>query len=69
MSNDLQTLIVEADFAQLDPRVKALIDDGTLNTQRANNILRDTTKKINDYTFKLLNQYIYKNKHIKSITQ
>lgn len=69
LSNDLQTLIVEADFAQLDPRVKALIDDGTLNTQRANNILRDTTKKINDYTFKLLNQYIYKNKHIKSITQ
>ena len=60
LSNDLQEMIVEADYAQLDPRVKEMIDNGTLNIQRINNIFRDTTKAINNYTFKLLNQYVYK---------
>jgi hypothetical protein len=55
---------------EISHELMSSILDGTLTRQSFEKWLREVSpKKINDFTFKLINKYIYKNDYIKSMEQ
>lgn len=71
MDPAMQDLIVNLDLEQTDLRLRDMIDGkqkGTLNKQRLYEYIR-TAKSINDYTFKMINKYIFQNPAIKTFKQ
>lgn len=71
MDPAMQDLIVNLDLEQTDQDLRDMIDGkrkGTLNKQRLYEYIR-TAKSINDYTFKMINKYIFQNPAIKTFKQ
>lgn len=71
MDPAMQDLIVNLDLEQTDQGLRDMIDGkrkGTLNKQRLFEYIR-TTKSMNDYTFKMINKYIFQNPAIKNFKQ
>lgn len=71
MDTAMQDLIVNLDLEQTDSSLRNMIDGkqkGTLNKQRLYEYIR-TAKSINDYTFKMINKYIFQNPAIKNFKQ
>lgn len=71
MDPAMQDLIVNLDLEQTDKDLRDMIDGkrkGTLNKQRLFEYIR-TTKSMNDYTFKMINKYIFQNPAIKNFKQ
>lgn len=67
----IQDLIVNVDPAQLEQGLWDLIggaNKGQLNMWTLQEYIRNATE-MNDYTFKKINEYVYKNPHIKTFTQ
>lgn len=68
LAKNIIDFVISADLGQLNDVVLDSIYDGTFNTRKSAEIIRNGSE-LNDYTFKHLNEYIFKNDFVKTQKQ